>query len=182
MVFENSQDREECYYVGEDENGVREKQVSYEPIQKVPNSGTIVIAKEDHTVANLLRHQLLSQERVRFAAYQMPHPLVHRVLIRVEVGCLGPAPVVCFWPRLSLRLCPAGHRTAHNKTPSLTMGARVMCRSSPIVLFQTSDASYTPLAAVDRAFDSLITEFSQIDQRFKDEVEKKKSDRGDVFE
>jgi len=62
------------------------------------------------------------------------------------------------------------------------MGARVMCRSSPIVLFQTSDASYTPLAAVDRAFDSLITEFSQIDQRFKDEVEKKKSDRGDVFE
>jgi len=90
MVFENSQDREECYYVGEDENGVREKQVSYEPIQKVPNSGTIVIAKEDHTVANLLRHQLLSQERVRFAAYQMPHPLVHRVLIRVEVGCFGP--------------------------------------------------------------------------------------------
>ena len=36
--------------------------------------------------------------------------------------------------------------------------------------------------AMDRAFDALLTEFSQIDQRFKDEVEKKKSDRGDVFE
>jgi hypothetical protein len=35
---------------------------------------------------------------------------------------------------------------------------------------------------VDRSFDALVTEFSQIDQRFKDEVEKRKADRGDVFE
>ena len=130
MVFENAQDREDCWYVGDDENGTREKQVSYEPNQKVPNCGTVTMTKEDHTIANLLRHQLLSQDRVRFAAYQMPHPLDHRVLVRVE----------------------------------------------------TTDSSHTPLMSVDLAFDKLITEFSQIDQRFKDEVEKKKSDRGDVFE
>mmetsp|Transcript_85653 Transcript_85653/g.171458 ORF Transcript_85653/g.171458 Transcript_85653/m.171458 type:complete len:130 (-) Transcript_85653:197-586(-) len=129
MVFENAQPRSDCWQLIDD-NGEREKQVSYVPNEKVPNCGTVIIDKEDHTVANLLRHQLLSQDRVRFAAYQMPHPLQHRVLIRVE----------------------------------------------------TSDSSHSPLQATDRAFDSLITEFSQIDQRFKDEVEKKKMDRGDVFE
>jgi hypothetical protein len=36
-----------------------------------------------------------------------------------------------------------------------------------LVRVETSDASHSPLQAVDRAFDSLITEFSQIDQRFK---------------
>jgi len=51
-----------------------------------------------------------------------------------------------------------------------------------LIRVETSDSSHSPLQATDRAFDSLITEFSQIDQRFKDEVEKKKMDRGDVFE
>ena len=50
------------------------------------NSGTVVLQKEDHTVANLLRHQLLSLDRVRFAAYRLPHPLLHHVDIRIEVG------------------------------------------------------------------------------------------------
>mmetsp|Transcript_27598 Transcript_27598/g.61635 ORF Transcript_27598/g.61635 Transcript_27598/m.61635 type:complete len:130 (+) Transcript_27598:128-517(+) len=129
MVFENAQDREESWYLY-DADGERIKQVSYEPNEKVQNCGTVTILKEDHTIANMLRHQLLEDERVRFAAYQMPHPLQHRCLVRVE----------------------------------------------------TSDSSHTPLMAIDRAFDALITEFNQIDQRFKDEVEKKKSDRGDVFE
>lgn len=80
MVFENAQDRTECWYLGDD------KQVSYVPDEKTPNCGTVTIAKEDHTIANLLRHQLLSKDKVRFAGYQMPHPLQHKVLIRVEVN------------------------------------------------------------------------------------------------
>jgi DNA-directed RNA polymerase II subunit RPB11 len=80
MVFENAQDRTECWYIEPDG-----KQVSYEPDEKTPNCGTITIVKEDHTIANLLRHQLLSQDKVRFAGYQMPHPLQHKVLVRVEV-------------------------------------------------------------------------------------------------
>jgi len=115
MVFENAQDHDFQYYVGEKENGVRKKKVSYEPNEKVVNCGTLTVVKEDHTIANLLRHQLLSQERVRFAAYQMQRPLRNDVLIRVE----------------------------------------------------TANSTHTPLMAVDCAFDALITEFSQIDQRFK---------------
>eukprot|EP00277_Geminigera_cryophila_P035191 CAMPEP_0173122416 /NCGR_PEP_ID=MMETSP1102-20130122/54134_1 /TAXON_ID=49646 /ORGANISM="Geminigera sp., Strain Caron Lab Isolate" /LENGTH=36 /DNA_ID= /DNA_START= /DNA_END= /DNA_ORIENTATION= len=35
MVFENAQDHDFQYYVGEKENGVRKKKVSYEPNEKV---------------------------------------------------------------------------------------------------------------------------------------------------
>ena len=86
MVFENAQEREASWRV--DRNGIdgdEEQQVSYEADQSVQNCGTITVAKEDHTIANLLRQHLLSQERVRFAAYQMPHPLEHKFFLRVEV-------------------------------------------------------------------------------------------------
>lgn len=72
--------REACWLVEEDE-----KQVSYAPSQQVPNSGTFDIAKEDHTIGNLVRTQLLMDPEVRFAAYKLPHPLDHRVLIRIQV-------------------------------------------------------------------------------------------------
>ena len=128
MVFENAQARSDCYDLIDDE-GQRIKQVAYEPNEKVPNCGTVTFQREDHTIGNLLRHQLLSQDKVRFAAYQLPHPLLHEMYLRVE----------------------------------------------------TTEPAHTPLMAIDRAFDALVTEVSQIDQRFKDEVEKRKADRGDVL-
>ena len=90
MVFENAQERTEAWYVdraGDDtEDGAPEQQVSYEHSENVPNCGTVTIQKEDHTIANLLRQQLLTQDEVRFAGYQMPHPLEHKFLLRVEVS------------------------------------------------------------------------------------------------
>ena len=90
MVFENAQERTEAWYVdrnGDDtEDGSPEQQVSYEHSENVPNCGTVTIYKEDHTIANLLRQQLLTQDEVRFAGYQMPHPLEHKFLLRVEVS------------------------------------------------------------------------------------------------
>jgi len=124
----------------DEETGLPMKQVTYEPNAKVPNCGTLTFQREDHTVGNLLRHQLLTQDKVgspkkyhevqqtegagnvstgnrfvlnslnrsrlasvkydnasqrilslessscqvRFAAYQMPHPLMHVTHVRVE--------------------------------------------------------------------------------------------------
>ena len=109
MVFENAQDRDFQFYVGEDENGVRKKQVSYKPNEKVVNCGTLTVVKEDHNNANLLWQQLLSQERVRFAAYQMHHQLRNEVLTCVKIDqrfkvrvC---APCTVLGRASALRLC-----------------------------------------------------------------------------
>ncbi|KAK4529070.1 hypothetical protein GAYE_SCF7681MG7020 [Galdieria yellowstonensis] len=51
---------------------------------KVPNSAIIKIEREDHTIGNLLRMQLLRDPKVIFAAYRAPHPLQHHILVRVQ--------------------------------------------------------------------------------------------------
>lgn len=63
-----------------------EARVEYEKDQKIPNAGTFTINKEDHTIGNLLRMQLLRHSEVRFAGYQMPHPLEHRCLVKVQTA------------------------------------------------------------------------------------------------
>ncbi|KAJ1458353.1 DNA-directed RNA polymerase [Pelagophyceae sp. CCMP2097] len=61
-----------------------EKKMVYTKDQKLPNAGTFRINKEDHTVGNLLRMQLLRDDRVRFAGYQLPHPLEYHMLVKVQ--------------------------------------------------------------------------------------------------
>jgi DNA-directed RNA polymerase II subunit RPB11 len=51
---------------------------------KRPNAGTFILSKEDHTIGNLMRLQLLRNRQVRFAGYRMPHPLIFDCHIRVE--------------------------------------------------------------------------------------------------
>jgi DNA-directed RNA polymerase II subunit RPB11 len=61
-----------------------EDRLTYRPDNKKPNAGTFVLAKEDHTLGNLIRIQLLRDRNVRFAGYRMPHPLIYDCHIRVE--------------------------------------------------------------------------------------------------
>eukprot|EP00428_Durinskia_dybowskii_P075739 CAMPEP_0170393776 /NCGR_PEP_ID=MMETSP0117_2-20130122/20906_1 /TAXON_ID=400756 /ORGANISM="Durinskia baltica, Strain CSIRO CS-38" /LENGTH=122 /DNA_ID=CAMNT_0010650003 /DNA_START=44 /DNA_END=412 /DNA_ORIENTATION=+ len=56
----------------------------YKPDSKKPNAGTFVMAKEDHTLGNLLRMQMLRDPSVRYAGYRMPHPLIMECHVRVE--------------------------------------------------------------------------------------------------
>jgi len=48
------------------------------------DSTTYTFPDEDHTLGNLLRHQLLKDPQVVFAAYQVPHPLTRSVQVRVS--------------------------------------------------------------------------------------------------
>ncbi|XP_064459117.1 DNA-directed RNA polymerase II subunit RPB11-a-like [Ornithodoros turicata] len=61
-----------------------EKKVSIERDRKVPNAAIFTINKEDHTLANMIRAQLLKDPCVVFAGYKLPHPLEHKFVIRVQ--------------------------------------------------------------------------------------------------
>lgn len=61
-----------------------EKRLSFIHDSKKPNAGTFVLSKEDHTLGNLIRLQLLRDSSVRFAGYRMPHPLIFDCHVRVE--------------------------------------------------------------------------------------------------
>ena len=60
--------------------------MTFESDTKMPNAGTFKIEKEDHTVGNVLRYQLLKDNNVLFAGYKMPHPLEHRIVVKVQTN------------------------------------------------------------------------------------------------
>ncbi|GMH39557.1 hypothetical protein BSKO_07455 [Bryopsis sp. KO-2023] len=62
------------------------KKVEYEQDTKVPNAGTFIIQREDHTVGNLSRMQLHRDDRIVFSGYRIPHPLQHVVWVKVQTN------------------------------------------------------------------------------------------------
>ena len=61
-----------------------EKKITREQDTKVPNAAIFTLNKEDHTLGNLIRHQLLKDPNVLFAGYKNPSPFVNQVIIRVQ--------------------------------------------------------------------------------------------------
>eukprot|EP00300_Choanocystis_sp_HF-7_P012878 c18075_g1_i1.p1 GENE.c18075_g1_i1~~c18075_g1_i1.p1 ORF type:complete len:128 (+),score=26.26 c18075_g1_i1:48-386(+) len=60
------------------------QKVEYKPDTMLPNAGTFVIEREDHTIGNLLRSQLLKSPSVLFSGYIVPHPLQHKIEIKLQ--------------------------------------------------------------------------------------------------
>jgi DNA-directed RNA polymerase II subunit RPB11 len=58
--------------------------VEFHTDTKLKNAGHYVIRLEDHTVGNLLRQQLHSDEAVVFAGYRIPHPLDPLMVVRIQ--------------------------------------------------------------------------------------------------
>ena len=75
----------------DDDNG--ETKIVHTADTKVNNAATFRFNKEDHTVGNLLRMQLLRNPNVRFAGYIHPHPLVHHIDLKVQTTSSTVAPV-----------------------------------------------------------------------------------------
>lgn len=86
----NAPERSSCFLLDED-NG--EMKITYASDTKVSNSGTFTFNKEDHTVGNLLRMQLLRDPSVRFVGYMMPHPLINRLDFKIQTASSNVAPV-----------------------------------------------------------------------------------------
>lgn len=51
-----------------------------------PGSRTFCIGDEDHTLGNSLRHVLVENQKVEFAAYAVPHPSEPVVQLRVQTA------------------------------------------------------------------------------------------------
>lgn len=51
---------------------------------RMPNAAIFKFEREDHTLGNLLRAQLLQDSRVIFAAYKVEHPLFANFVLRVQ--------------------------------------------------------------------------------------------------
>jgi len=75
----NAPDRFELFVLPE---GV--KKLSYQKDTKLPNAGTFTIQKEDHTVGNIIRVQLLRSPELVFGGYKMPHPLEHSIIVKIQ--------------------------------------------------------------------------------------------------
>lgn len=75
----NAPNRFELYVLGEGE-----QKLTVEEDTKIPNAATLTINKEDHTLAGMLRSQLLMLPSVLFAGYKVPHPLEPRFIIKIQ--------------------------------------------------------------------------------------------------
>jgi len=59
---------------------------------KIPNAATFKIVKQDHTLGNMLRAQVLASPNVLFAGYKTPHPLHPYFLLKIQTdGTIAPA-------------------------------------------------------------------------------------------
>jgi DNA-directed RNA polymerase II subunit RPB11 len=85
----NAPERSASFLLDEDTD---ERKIVYTAETKVTNAGTFRFNKEDHTVGNLLRMQLLRDPSVRFAGYQHPHPLVHYLDMKIQTNSSTVAP------------------------------------------------------------------------------------------
>ncbi|KAG5652084.1 hypothetical protein H0H81_006347 [Sphagnurus paluster] len=86
----NAPNRYELYVL---EDG--EKPVEITEDTKIPNAATIKIVKQDHTLGNMLRAQLLSMPQILFAGYKVPHPLHPYFIIKIQTdGTVTPQEVL----------------------------------------------------------------------------------------
>ncbi|KAJ7778160.1 DNA-directed RNA polymerase [Mycena metata] len=69
-----------------------EKALEVSEDTKIPNAATFKIVKQDHTLGNMLRAQLLTSPVVLFAGYKTPHPLHPHFLLKIQTdGSMTPA-------------------------------------------------------------------------------------------
>jgi len=61
-----------------------EKPIEITEDTKIPNAATIKIVKQDHTLGNMLRAQLLAMPQTLFAGYKVPHPLEPYFLLKIQ--------------------------------------------------------------------------------------------------
>ncbi|GME68989.1 unnamed protein product [[Candida] boidinii] len=75
----NAPDRFELFILPD---GVPKLAIS--PDSKVPNCIIIKFEREDHTLGNLLRQELLNDPQVLFVAYKIEHPLFANFVMRLQ--------------------------------------------------------------------------------------------------
>ena len=86
----NKPDDFDCWRLPEDDSV---QKVTITPDTKVPNAATLVIEREDHTLGNILRMQMLEDKEVTFSGYRVQHPLEPAIQVKVQTRSENPGPV-----------------------------------------------------------------------------------------
>ncbi|KAF8524373.1 DNA-directed RNA polymerase [Hysterangium stoloniferum] len=82
----NAPNRHELFVLEDGEKGVEVIEDT-----KIPNAATIKIFKQDHTLGNMLRSQLLATPSILFAGYKVPHPLEPYFILKIQTdGSITP--------------------------------------------------------------------------------------------
>ena len=111
LLSENKPEVDEMFILPEADEHLHggSRRIHFEPDLKQDNSGTFTIWLEDHTVGHALRKQLLKNPHVLFAGYKVPHPLEHKMVMRVQVSKDSPVAAMKVALRqlaeLSLKVC-----------------------------------------------------------------------------
>lgn len=63
---------------------MRFRRIQITPDSRVPNCLLIKFEREDHTLGNLLRDELINDPKVLFAAYKIEHPLFANFMMRLQ--------------------------------------------------------------------------------------------------
>ena len=79
----NAPDRTTAFLLDEE---IDEKKITAAPDLKIENATLFTLNREDHTMGNLLRMQLLRDPNVRFVGYMMPHPLIMSFNLKVQTN------------------------------------------------------------------------------------------------
>ena len=86
----NKPDDFDCWRLPDDDSV---RKVTITPDTKVPNAVTLVFEREDHTIGNMLRMQLLDDSEVTFSGYRVQHPLEPSIQVKVQTKTDNPGPV-----------------------------------------------------------------------------------------
>ncbi|GJJ15072.1 hypothetical protein Clacol_009347 [Clathrus columnatus] len=82
----NAPNRHELFVLDDGEKGVEVIEDT-----KIPNAATFKIIKQDHTLGNMLRSQLLAMPSILFAGYKVPHPLEPYFILKIQTdGSITP--------------------------------------------------------------------------------------------
>jgi DNA-directed RNA polymerase II subunit RPB11 len=63
------------------------EKIKYKKDEKIENAGIFIIEDEDDTIGNLLRMNLLNNNKaVVYANYKMPHPLERKIEVKIQTS------------------------------------------------------------------------------------------------
>ncbi|CAF9940548.1 MAG: DNA-directed RNA polymerase II core subunit [Heterodermia speciosa] len=86
----NMRDSFELFLLGDEE-----KKVTEAIDTRIPSTSIFTFNKEDHTLGNMIRGRLVTNQRVVFAGYKVPHPLFPTFELRVGTdGSITPRAAV----------------------------------------------------------------------------------------
>ncbi|KAF0769282.1 DNA-directed RNA polymerase II subunit RPB11-like [Aphis craccivora] len=83
-LYANPETIQQIYLYHMPERIYKDRLIVRELDTKVVNAVIFTINKEDHTLGNMIRDQLLKDPNVLFAGYKQSHPMEHKFELRIQ--------------------------------------------------------------------------------------------------